>query len=243
MMKQKKVLCKCSAIVLALILLSGCAGTAAPPAADAQETVPYADYGEFIFDSDPLTDDPDARAAYEAVRVYPFSEAELRAAKEAVEQYEIERSKDEGTLTYQVARLAFDAKETDQTVRNYLAENASFADVPEDEAYGRILVFSVVFSAQYDHTKTFKQDGVHLQTHVILERDSVTQDTWKVVDSSSPIQGKDPSERAARNGPRGAAGRGRAASRRLRRGGCVLAVCPRGRHGRVCRAREVREKP
>lgn len=156
-----------------------------PPEAEPETTVQ--EMNTPVTDA-PETDAPEyvIRRAPEEIEVYPFNAGELSAALRVVDEKLKEFAAEEGVLTYDVERVAFDPIMTDVRCRQYISD-APTDGWTESDYHERYICFTVTYSATYDHQKTFMQDTEHCGISVTLYREDA-QSEWAYSEHGSPIE-------------------------------------------------------
>lgn len=113
----------------------------------------------------------------ENIFAYPFSEETLAAAAETA-QTQVELCETEtGVLTFS-GSLAYDPILTDIIIRQKIAAGLL---TEQAESYSASIAFTLIYSATYDHTKTFLQDTEKNTLSIILAREA-EQSPWEVTE-------------------------------------------------------------
>lgn len=176
-------------LILSLLLsMAACgrgniAGKPTQTQMESRETVPGGIQTEPESISPPDVNPPENDEDFEVFRnpkdiyIYPFQKETLATAAEVAQTRAELCESEAGILTFS-GYLAYDPILTDITVRQNIAAGL----LPEQtESYSGCLAFTLVYSASYDHTKTFLQDTEKDTFCMILSRETA-QSPWEVAD-------------------------------------------------------------
>ena len=172
-----------SAALIFCFALILCLCACGKPAPGPEETVPDTSQPT---DSATMAEagSPEVFRQPDAIFVYPYTEDELAQALEAARESARELGADEGTLTFEAERLAFDPILTDIHARQRL-RNAPVEGWQEADYYSHYLSFTLIYSATYDHALSPRSDKDHAAISMELYRQS-PEDPWVFLDSGEP---------------------------------------------------------
>lgn len=120
----------------------------------------------------------------EEINVHPFTQEELDNAHAIAQTVVDLMVQEQGVLTFQAEILAFDPMLTDIHIRQKIALSPVLGWT-EDEYYRHSISFTLVYSATYDHSKTFLSDVTHTTIGIHLHRVNET-DPWYVEANGVP---------------------------------------------------------
>jgi L,D-peptidoglycan transpeptidase YkuD (ErfK/YbiS/YcfS/YnhG family) len=141
---------------------------------------------DFVSETDSIVDESfEVFRQPDEITVYPFTEEELSEALEVAAVAKEKWATIDGTLSFVAERLAYDPILTDIHIRQQIA-GAPIAGWSEEDYYSHCISFTLVYSASYDHEKTFMSDEEHCDVGIHLYRED-TQSTWQYSDDGIAI--------------------------------------------------------
>lgn len=176
-------------MVVLLILIAGCTNEqqATAPTLQFQEmetTEPVSDATEPAPTVIQVDNDYIIFREPEEVKAHPFTPEELDDAQAVAQTVVDLMEQEQGVLTFQTEILAFDPMLTDIHIRQKIA----LSPVPgwnEEDYYAHYISYTLVYSAAYDHSKTFLSDVTRTTIGIHLYRDNET-DPWHEESSGVP---------------------------------------------------------
>ncbi len=121
----------------------------------------------------------------EEITVFPFSEEEMESARIAATATIEQMKAEPGTLAFEVEGLAFDPMLTDIHVRQKIAAS-QVTDWSESDYYSHYMSFTLIYSAVYDHSTTFRQDVNHDAVGIHLYREQASS-AWTKESEGIPV--------------------------------------------------------
>lgn len=147
---------------------------------------------------DPVTDptemnNPFAWGYFDEITVHPFSQTEMAAALNALNNALATTSTQEGVLNFEAHWVSFDPYYTAQCVKNQM-DLAPVEGWTAEDYFARKMLFVVNFTVAYDHTLSAATDYENQLGVVALVRDSVDGEWTIDVDGCAPYTFCEPSE-------------------------------------------------
>lgn len=114
---------------------------------------------------------------------FSYSQAEQDAAVAAVRNELEQEAEQEYTISLTIGEITPSPSETARQWKHYFCpESELYADWTEEDMLTRFMVVTAQYEVEYDHTKTFLDDGTITQSFFLTKEDGV----WRVQDRQSP---------------------------------------------------------
>lgn len=114
---------------------------------------------------------------------FSYSQAEQDAAVAAVRNELEQEAEQEYTISLTIGEITPSPSETAWQWKHYFCpESGAFADWTEEDMLTRFMVVTAQYEVEYDHTKTFLDDGTITQSFILTKGDGV----WSVWSRQSP---------------------------------------------------------
>lgn len=115
---------------------------------------------------------------------FSYSQAEQDAAVAAVRNELEQEAEQEYTISLTIGEITPSPSETARQWKHYFCpESEPYADWTEEDMLTRFMVVTAQYEVEYDHTKTFLDDGTITQSFILIKEGEI----WFVGGSYFPV--------------------------------------------------------
>ena len=105
---------------------------------------------------------------------FSYSQAEQDAAVAAVRKELEQEAEQEYTISLTIGEITPSPSETARQWKHYFCQESElYADWTEEDMLTRFMVVTAQYEVEYDHTKTFLDDGTITQSFILTKEDGV----------------------------------------------------------------------